>query len=94
MLKPGGRFALIEAYDPKGWALRPLYRLYMDRVLPLIERFILKGAQDFSMIGPYTKAFGDCSGFCAALNAAGLTATQQRHVFGCATSVAGSKPAA
>jgi len=28
-LKPGGVFSLIEASDPKGWWLRPLYRLHL-----------------------------------------------------------------
>ena len=93
-LKQGGAFALIEASDPKGWVLRPLYRLYLDRVLPEIERVFLKGAQDFSMIGTYTRAFGDCSEIEAALRAQGLVVTQKRHFFGCATSVAGTKPIA
>lgn len=94
LLKPGGAFSLIEASDPKGWILRPFYRFYMDRTLPLIERFILKGAQDFSMIGPYTKAFGDCSGFAQALRNEGLDVTLHHHFFGCATSVSGCKPVA
>jgi len=32
MLKPGAQFTFIEASDPKGWMLRPFYRLYMDSV--------------------------------------------------------------
>ena len=94
LLRPGGSFALIEASDPGGWALRPLYRLYLDRILPLVERLFLRGAQDFAMIGVYTRNFGDCGHFAAALRAAGLTVTQRRHFFGCATSVAGIKPIA
>lgn len=94
LLKPGGAFSLIEAADPKGWALRPFYRFYMDRALPLVERFFLRGAQDFSMIGPYTKAFGDCSGIAEALRAEGLDVVQKRHFFGCASSVHGRKPVA
>ncbi|WP_353308258.1 class I SAM-dependent methyltransferase [Shimia sp. NS0008-38b] len=35
ILKRGGQFALIEASDPKTWVLRPVYRFYLDRVLPL-----------------------------------------------------------
>lgn len=92
ILKPGGSYALIEASDPRGWALRPLYRFYLDKSLPLIERFFLKGANDFSMIGAYTRNFGDCSHMADALRSAGLSATMKKHVFGCATSVAGSKP--
>mgnify|MGYP005990318833 CR=1 FL=1 len=93
-LKPGGAFCLIEASDPKGWILRPLYRLYLDRVLPLVERLFLNGAQDFSMIGTYTAKFGDCTVIEQALRAQGLIVTQKRHFFGCATSVAGTKPIA
>lgn len=94
LLRPGGAFALIEASDPKRWALRPIYRLYLDRVLPLIERLILRGAQDFSMIGTYTRNFGDCAIFEQALRDEGLVVSPRRHFFGCATSVAGIKPIA
>lgn len=94
VLRPGGAFALIEASDPKGWALRPLYLAYLGRVLPLIERSALRGAQDFAMIGAYVRGFGDVTHFTEALRAEGLFAAQRSHVFGCATSVAGFKPVA
>lgn len=92
ILKPGGQVSLIEASDPTGWVLRPLYRLYLDRVLPVIERVFLNGAQDFSMIGTYTKRFQNAGVMAAALRAEGLDVTLRRHFFGCATSVAGTKP--
>jgi ubiquinone/menaquinone biosynthesis C-methylase UbiE len=94
ILKPGGQFALIEASDPQGWILRPLYRFYLDRALPKIERLFLKGAQDFSMIGAYTRNFGNSAHMADALRTAGLTVTMRRHFFACATSVAGVKPTA
>lgn len=92
ILKPGGSFALIEASDPKGWMLRPFYRFYLDRMLPQIERFFLKGAKDFSMIGTYTRNYGDSTHMAEALRAAGLSVTLKNHFFGCATSVAGYRP--
>ncbi len=92
ILKPGGCFSLIEASDPKKWMLRPIYRFYLDSVLPLIERFLLSGANDFGMLGTYTRNFGDCARMVEALEAAGLSVTMKSHFFGCATSVAGSKP--
>jgi len=94
ILRPGGSFALIEASDPRGWLLRPLYRFYLDRILPLIERLFLRGAQDFAMLGAYTRAFRDCAGFAQALRDEGLIVGEMRHFFGCATSVAGTKPVA
>lgn len=94
ILKPGGSFALIEASDPKGWVLRPIYRLYLDKMLPMVERYFLRGANDFSMIGTYTRNFGDIKQMAAALTEAGLSVQLRKHFFGCATSVAGMKPMA
>ena len=94
ILKPGGSFFLIEASDPKGWMLRPFYRFYLDRVLPYVERWFLHGANDFSMIGVYTRNFGNASRMETALRDAGLTVVMRKHFFGCATSVAGTKPGA
>ncbi|MEP3640161.1 MAG: class I SAM-dependent methyltransferase [Paracoccaceae bacterium] len=94
ILRPGGAFTLIEASDPKGWVLRPLYRLHLDFILPLIERLFLKGAQDFSMLGIYTRNFGDVTHFAEALRAEGLFVSQRSHFYGCASSVAGFKPVA
>lgn len=92
LLKPGGCFALIEASDPKGWILRPVYRAYLDHALPQIERLFLNGARDFSMIGTYTRNFGSCDHFCKALSNEGLQVSKNKHFFGCATSVSGIKP--
>lgn len=92
VLKPGGAFSLIEASDPHGWSLRGLYRIHMDIVLPLVERTVLRGAQDFSMIGQYTKNFRDASTFAAMLKAEGLDVAYRPYFFGCASGVAGRKP--
>ncbi|MEQ9507339.1 MAG: class I SAM-dependent methyltransferase [Hyphomonas sp.] len=91
VLKPGGRFALIEASDPKGWPLRPLYLFHLKQVLPLVERMFLKGAQDFSMIGQYSTNFGNAGQFTEFLKAEGLEADMKKLFFGCATVAYGRK---
>jgi ubiquinone/menaquinone biosynthesis C-methylase UbiE len=91
-LRRGGVFSLIEASDPKGWILRPLFLLYLKAMLPLIERLFLAGAQDFTMIGTYSTSFGDASAFGDRLRAEGLEVELKRCFFGCATLVAGRKP--
>lgn len=91
ILRPGGAFSLIEASDPHGWSLRSLYRLHMDAVLPLVERTLLKGAQDFAMIGEYTRNFRDASAFAEMLKAERLEVTYRPYFFGCASGVAGRK---
>ena len=92
VLKPGGSFSMIEASDPKGWWLRPLYLFHLKRVLPMIERLFLRGAQDFAMIGTYSTNFGDASAFADMLRAEGLETGYRRYFFGCATGVCGRKP--
>ena len=92
-LKPGGQFSFVEASDPKGWIFRPLYNFHMRRVLPLVERLFLKGAQDFTMIGKYTDKFQNALQFSKALQAEGLDARYHKFMFGCATGVSGSRAA-
>ena len=84
---------MIEASDPRGWILRPLYLFHLKAVLPLVERTLLRGAQDFAMIGTYSTAFGDASAFAEMLRSEGLDVTFKRYFFGCATGVFGTKPA-
>lgn len=91
-LKPGGRFSFIEASDPKGWLLRPLYLFYLKVCMPLIERLFLKGAQDFSMIGAYTTNFQNAAGFARMLRGQGLEVEYRDYFFGCASGVSGIKP--
>jgi demethylmenaquinone methyltransferase/2-methoxy-6-polyprenyl-1,4-benzoquinol methylase len=91
-LKPGGVFSFIEASDPKGWRLRPLYLFHLRKVLPLVERLFLRGAQDFAMIGAYSVNFGDARGFADMLREEGLEVQFDRFFFGCATGLAGRKP--
>ena len=90
---PGGVFALIEASDPKGWMLRPLYLLHLKVVLPMIREHIsLRGAQDFAMLGTYSTNFGDAAQFAKMLREHGLEVSFHRFFFGCATGVSGRKP--
>tara|TARA_R110000782_G_scaffold189564_1_gene279451 strand:+ start:96 stop:842 length:747 start_codon:yes stop_codon:yes gene_type:complete len=92
VLKPGGTFAFIEASDPKGWILRPLYRLHLRVVLPMIERLFLNGAQDFTMIGDYSENFGNATQFAEYLRSEGLEVVYHKYFFGCASGVSGIKP--
>lgn len=93
VLRPGGVFGMIEASDPKGWLLRPLYLFHLKMLLPLIERLFLRGAQDFAMIGTYSTNFGDAREFAEMLRSEGLEVEYRRFFFGCATGVFGRKSA-
>ena len=74
-----------------GTPKRPLYRLHLKVILPLIERLFLRGAQDFAMIGTYTQNFDNAAAFAEQLRAQGLQVEFHRYFFGCATGVSGRK---
>jgi demethylmenaquinone methyltransferase/2-methoxy-6-polyprenyl-1,4-benzoquinol methylase len=92
VLRPGGVLAFVEASDPEGWWLRPAYLFHLKVVLPLVERLLLRGAQDFAMIGTYCANFRDARGFAERLEAEGLEVSFRRLFFGCASAVCGHKP--
>lgn len=80
LLRPGGAYALIEVTDPGTPLLRPLYRAALRGLWPGLG------------VAPATCRTLD--GLAGALRAAGLTAIPKRHGWGCATSLAGTKPIA
>ncbi|HEX5049674.1 MAG TPA: class I SAM-dependent methyltransferase [Gammaproteobacteria bacterium] len=93
MLKPGGKFSLIEVSEPKGWFLRPLYMFYLRRCMPIIERLFLGYSYGFAMIGVYVAEFGDCARLHGHLESRGLRCELGKYFYGCASGLVGSKPA-
>lgn len=90
ILKPGGRFSLLEISQGEGWLLGPLYRWYVSRVIPLIGRFLLGDIACYRMLGVYTAAFGSCERVLPIFASAGLQVEVRRHFFGCATALVGT----
>ncbi|HZF28034.1 MAG TPA: class I SAM-dependent methyltransferase [Gammaproteobacteria bacterium] len=93
ILKPGGRFSLIEVSEPKGWFLRPLYMFYLRGCMPVIERLFLGYSYGFAMIGVYVASFGDCGRLQRHLEERGLRCEATKHFYGCASGLVGFKPA-
>jgi demethylmenaquinone methyltransferase/2-methoxy-6-polyprenyl-1,4-benzoquinol methylase len=93
VLKPGGVFSFVEISVPPNPLLRALFLFYLKRVIPLIGRLFLGNPDNYRMLGVYTEAFGSCAGSVEQFRAAGLDARVRHYFFGCATGVAGSRPA-
>jgi demethylmenaquinone methyltransferase/2-methoxy-6-polyprenyl-1,4-benzoquinol methylase len=94
VLKPGGRFSLLEISTADGWLLAGLYRWYLRAIIPLLGRMCLGDLECYRMLGVYTREFGSCERVRPAFSQAGLETGVRRHFFGCATSLVGIKPAA
>ncbi len=92
ILKPGGRYSLLEISAARDWWLGSLYRWYIDTVIPQIGRLCLGDIECYRTLGVYTKAFDSCANVVEAFRAAGLEASLEKHFFGCATSLVGRRP--
>ena len=93
ILKPGGRFSLLEISVPPNRWLRWPYMFYVRRVIPFIGRAFLGNPENYRMLGVYTEAFGNCATMKEECARVGLVAEEKSYFFGCATGVFGHRPA-
>lgn len=94
VLRPGGRFSLLEISVPPAAILRAPYLFYLRHVIPILGRLFLGNPDNYRHLAVYTEAFGNCDDFRRHAQAAGLHADPASYFFGCATGVIGHKPAA
>jgi demethylmenaquinone methyltransferase / 2-methoxy-6-polyprenyl-1,4-benzoquinol methylase len=93
ILKPGGRFSLLEISRADGWILAPAFRWYVNSVIPWVGRLCLGDIECYRMLGAYTNAFGSCRHAALVFADVGFDVSLRSHFYGCATSLVGSKPA-
>ncbi len=91
ILKPGGRFSLLEISTAEGWWLSKLYRFYMNSIIPLVGKFCLGDIECYRMLGVYTEEFRSCDHIAQTFADTGLEVSVRHHFYGCATSLVGTK---
>jgi demethylmenaquinone methyltransferase/2-methoxy-6-polyprenyl-1,4-benzoquinol methylase len=91
ILRPGGRVSLIEISTAENWWLAPVYRWYVNQVIPAVGKICLGDIECYRMLGEYTAGFGSCDWVAPVFAEAGFDVSVARHFFGCATSIVGSK---
>ena len=92
LLKPGGRFSMVEISVPPSRLVQRPYMFYLKFVIPLIGRIFLGNPDNYRMLGVYTEAFQNCRQFADELSCIGLYARPTSYFFGCATGVTGYRP--
>ena len=55
VLRPGGRLGILEITTPRGW-LAPFYRLWFDRIVPLLGR-VLPGGDAYTYLPASVRRF-------------------------------------
>jgi demethylmenaquinone methyltransferase/2-methoxy-6-polyprenyl-1,4-benzoquinol methylase len=92
LLRPGGRFSLIEISVPPNFFLRLPYLFYLHRVVPWIGRLFLGNPDNYRMLSVYTQGFQHGGRFTQQCRSVGLEAEMKSYFGGCATAVMGTKP--
>jgi demethylmenaquinone methyltransferase/2-methoxy-6-polyprenyl-1,4-benzoquinol methylase len=80
VLRPGGRLAVLEITTPSG-ALRPFFRLWFDRVVPLLGG-VLPGGKAYTYLPASVRRFPDAAALAAALEKAGFEDVRVRLLGG------------
>ena len=80
VLRPGGRLGILEITTPRG-ALAPFYRLWFDRVVPLLGR-ILPGGEAYTYLPASVRRFPLPDELASLLAANGLSSVRYRTFAG------------
>ena len=94
--RPGGRVAILEFSQPRGWLFGWLYRFYFRRVLPLIGQLISRSKDNaYRYLPASVQEFPDGEALAERLRRHGLINVQWYPLtFGIATLYVGTKPLA
>jgi demethylmenaquinone methyltransferase/2-methoxy-6-polyprenyl-1,4-benzoquinol methylase len=93
--QPGGRVAILEFSQPRGWLMGPLYRFYFRQVLPRIGQWISRSKDNaYRYLPESVMQFPDGEALAERLRGHGLIDVNWHALtFGIATLYVGKKPA-
>ena len=95
VVKPGGRVVCLDTSPPPASLLRPLVRLYLRRVIPLLGRLIAGERSAYAYLSASTEGFKSPTELAAIMGAAGLVQVRyQRFMAGTIAVHVGTRPAA
>ena len=80
ILRPGGRLACLEVTQPRG-VLRPFFRVWFDRVIPLLGK-VLPGGAAYTYLPASVRRFPGPSELAGAMERAGLADVSWRSLAG------------
>jgi demethylmenaquinone methyltransferase/2-methoxy-6-polyprenyl-1,4-benzoquinol methylase len=80
VLRPGGRLGILEITTPRG-PLAPFYRVWFDRVVPLLGK-LLPGGAAYTYLPASVRRFPGPDDLAGRLDAAGFTAVRYRTFAG------------
>lgn len=78
VVRPGGRIVCLDTSPPPPSALRPLVRLYLRRVIPLLGRLVAQDRAAYAYLSASTEGFKTPGELAAIMREAGLAEVRHR----------------
>jgi ubiquinone/menaquinone biosynthesis C-methylase UbiE len=91
LLKPQGKFVLIELSEPTNIFLKHLTCFYLKLFVPLLSKILRGGDGSHKLLYPFFTQFKNCNHIEKSLKKAGLNTTKLSFTFGLITGVWGYK---
>lgn len=91
ILKPNGRFSLIDVSVPKNKILKPFYMFYLKKIIPILGKIFLGSPETYRMLGVYTEEFRNSKNVHRIFNRSGFEVEYVEYFYGCASGIKGKK---
>lgn len=91
ILKPSGKFSLIDVSVPKIRILKPFYMFYLKNIIPILGKVFLGNPETYKMLGIYTQEFGNSKNVFDIFKKANFEVEYIEYFFGCASGIKGVK---
>ena len=91
ILKPNGKFSLIDVSVPKNVILKTLYMFYLKKIIPILGRIFLGSPETYKMLGVYTEEFRNSKNTHRIFNRSEFEVEYVEYFFGCASGIKGRK---
>ena len=91
ILKPNGKFSLIDVSVPNSKFLKPFYMFYLKNIIPLLGKLFLGSPETYRMLGVYTEEFGNSKNVHRIFNKLEFKVEYVEYFYGCASGIKGRK---
>lgn len=91
ILKPNGKFSLIDVSVPKNKILKHFYMFYLKKIIPVLGKVFLGSPETYKMLGVYTEEFENSKNTHQIFNRPEFEVEYVEYFFGCASGIKGRK---
>ena len=91
ILKPNGKFSLIDVSVPNSKFLKPFYMFSLKNIIPILGKLFLGSQETYRMLGVYTEEFGNSKNVHRIFNKQEFEVEYVEYFYGCASGIKGRK---